>query len=303
MEDLTIRSFKLPSFTNLDSQLAYINPNFERAVVSHIIGNYMKNSPYPLYLAIHGPKGEGKTFQTIRTCSKYNIAVYYISGAELCGSYEKDSITAIEKNLDDAIEEYKKSNIVSVFVIDDFHLSIASISAGVSRTVNSQILTGWLMNLADRAKSSTQPRIPFILLGNDFSNLYDPLTRDGRMDFFEWRPDESTKKKIICRHFEDYVPRDNREFSRLIDANINQPISFFAEIKNDMFKEIISEQIVSSHEYDALRLIQNVDSSHPDTVLKKRRDLVAMIEEQINSRLISLEAKETIHEKRKGAVL
>ena len=70
-----------------------------------------------------------------------------------------------------------------------------------------------------------------------------------------------------------------------------------------MFKEIISEQIVSSHEYDALRLIQNVDSSHPDTVLKKRRDLVAMIEEQINSRLISLEAKETIHEKRKGAVL
>lgn len=303
MESITVRGFKLPQYIGLDSQLAYINTEFENAVVSHVVGNYMQASPYPLYLAIHGPKGEGKTFQTLRVCSKYQISVYYISGAELCGSYEKDSIVAIEKNLDMAVDEYKKSKTVSVFVIDDFHLSIASVGDGVSKTVNSQILTGWLMNLADRAKSCVQPRIPFILLGNDFVNLYAPLTRDGRMDFFEWSPDKKTKKNIIYRQFEDIISCENKAFNRIIDSNINQPLSFFAEVKNDMFKEIVSDHIVSSRQYDAKELVITANSICPEEILRKKEDVVSVFTKQLNKRLASLEAKKTVHEKRRGAVL
>jgi len=68
MPDLTKRDFRLGVGTQYDSQLAYINPEFENKVISHIVGNYLKDSPFPLYLSIHGKKGEGKTFQTLRIC-------------------------------------------------------------------------------------------------------------------------------------------------------------------------------------------------------------------------------------------
>lgn len=147
----------------VEAELAYINPTFEKMVTSHILGNYMTNSCFPLYLAIHGPRGEGKTFQTLYSCQKMGINVYYVSGAELSGSFEADSVNSIEKSRDDAIQRYRKEGQLSVFIIDDFHLSVASVDIGVSKTVNSQLLTGWMMNQADRAMVGL--RIPFILLG------------------------------------------------------------------------------------------------------------------------------------------
>jgi hypothetical protein len=32
------------------------------------------------------------------------------------------------------------------------------------------------------------PRVPIIVTGNDFSTLYAPLIRDGRMEKFYWAP-------------------------------------------------------------------------------------------------------------------
>jgi len=89
----------------------------------------------------------------------------------LCGSYEKDSIGDIEENLKLALHKFQTEQEFGVFVVDDFHISIASTEAGVGRTVNSQILTCFLMNLADKAKATQNKRIPFILLGNDFLQL------------------------------------------------------------------------------------------------------------------------------------
>lgn len=195
-----MRDYLIRNLNQVSSELAYVDPEFEMAVVGHIMGNYMLNCVYPLYLAIHGPRGEGKTFQTLYICQQYGIQVYYVSGAELSGSFEADSISSIEKNRDDAIQRYRRDGLHSVFIIDDFHLSVASVDADVSRTVNSQLLTGWLMNQADRAIVGY--RIPFILLGNDFVNLYAPLTRDGRMDFFEWKPGTAEKLAIICKHLD-----------------------------------------------------------------------------------------------------
>merc|ERR1712118_530383 len=37
-------------------------------------------------------------------------------------------------------------------------------------------------------KTEEIPRVPIICTGNDFSTLYAPLIRDGRMEKFYWNP-------------------------------------------------------------------------------------------------------------------
>lgn len=63
-------------------------------------------------------------------------------------------------------------------------------------TVNNQIVVGTLMNLSDNPtrvsigqdlrESNITNRVPIIVTGNDFSTIYAPLIRDGRMEKFYW---------------------------------------------------------------------------------------------------------------------
>lgn len=69
-------------------------------------------------------------------------------------------------------------------------------SGNTQMTVNNQIVVGTLMNLSDNPtrvsigqdwrESDITNRVPVIVTGNDFSTLYAPLVRDGRMDKFYW---------------------------------------------------------------------------------------------------------------------
>ena len=258
MPDYTsFKNYKIGRTTELDRSIGYISEEFEKTVLAHIVGNYAGHNMSPLYLAIHGTMGNGKTYQTLRICSIHHISVYYISAAELSGSYESDSIYQIKRNLEEARDSLKRNGDYSVFVIDDFHLSIASTEAGVGKTVNSQLLTGFLMNLADSALQNKSQRIPFILLGNDFNHLYAPLTRDGRMDFFEWNPSLDEKIKIVDRSMEDliYSKSYRDELSNLVKQYSHMPISFFIELRHDIFKEQLSSYIVSHRQYNIRELL------------------------------------------------
>jgi hypothetical protein len=42
------------------------------------------------------------------------------------------------------------------------------------------------------------PRVPIIATGNDFSTLYAPLIRDGRMDKFYWSPTFEDRVGVAC---------------------------------------------------------------------------------------------------------
>jgi hypothetical protein len=63
-------------------------------------------------------------------------------------------------------------------------------------TVNNQMVVGTLMNLADNPTrvsigqdwrdDDIVNRVPIICTGNDFSKVWAPLIRDGRMDKFYW---------------------------------------------------------------------------------------------------------------------
>jgi hypothetical protein len=74
-------------------------------------------------------------------------------------------------------------------------------------TVNNQIVIGTLMNICDDPnrvsiganwrESDTIKRVPIIVTGNDFSTLYAPLIRDGRMEKFYWQPQREDVVNIV----------------------------------------------------------------------------------------------------------
>lgn len=237
---------------DLSNEMAIIDSEFRKVVLTHIIANYNHTLKMPMFLAIHGNPGEGKTFQTLRICREHGIKICYFSGSELSGNYERDSILDIDDNYKRACNYYYgEEKMPCVIVIDDFHLSPASTKAGVGTTVNSQLLTGFLMNLCDKARNTPNYRIPIILLGNTFENVYDPLKRDGRMDFYHWKAPRELKEKIILNLFSDCLKRhDMKQLQDFIGTYIDKPISFFSEIKNDIEKRAIKNCIDSMGRQD-----------------------------------------------------
>lgn len=76
-------------------------------------------------------------------------------------------------------------------------------------TVNNQIVVGTLMNICDNPnrvsvaeawrEGDHNIRVPIIVTGNDFSTLYAPLVRDGRMEKYYWEPDREDIINIVTQ--------------------------------------------------------------------------------------------------------
>lgn len=189
---------------------------FERNVLTHIVSLYLPDNYYfqaPMFLAIEGRAGEGKTTQTIATCSQHGIYIIYVSASELSGAHEKDSINVMKKIYSAAINLKNTGKVVAI-LIDDFHMGNATTDENVKRTINSNLLTGHLMNLAENNNSI---KIPIILTGNDFSKTYAPLLRSGRADMFEWNPNYEEKKEIVKNILRRFANINEQEFNELFD--------------------------------------------------------------------------------------
>lgn len=199
----------------------------------------------PLILAIQGSAGQGKSYQTRQICSLLDVYIVPISGALLSGSHEGDAFKLLEMMYINASiykEEYQRSMML---LIEDFDLSVASPFANREYTVNSQLLVGFLMNLADnptRCGTQTTHRIPIILTGNNFQGLPEPLVRDGRVDFFDWEPSLEQKDEIVRSIFSSLLAREELpNIKKLVEAYPNKPISFFAMLRNDILDDVILE--------------------------------------------------------------
>lgn len=242
--DITFKPKELkPTRNRSNLETIFIDKEFEKRILTHVIANSLQRSIAPCFLAIEGNMGEGKTVQTINTCFKHGIHVYYFSGSQLAGNLERDSVKELEDTYN-YLEKNSKEDVYNVIIIDDFHLSVASCAENVSRTVNSQLLTGYLMNLADATKTLSGKKTPIILIANSFEQLYLPLTRDGRMDLFKWEPDENQKKQIIFQMYRE-VLRDGISpvFENFVTEYIEESIAFFGEVKNDIYIQAIKEYL------------------------------------------------------------
>jgi hypothetical protein len=98
-------------------------------------------------------------------------------------------------------------------------------------TVNNQIVVGTLMNLADNPtrvsvgqewrEADMVNRVPLIVTGNDFSTLYAPLIREGRMEKFYWQPTREDIVNIVSRMYEkDGISR--KDVISIVDKFPNQ---------------------------------------------------------------------------------
>ncbi|KAF5451510.1 hypothetical protein F2P56_026614 [Juglans regia] len=193
----------------------YIAPLFMDKVVTHIVKNYMAdllNTKVPLILGIWGGKGQGKSFQTELIFQAMGIEPVILSAGEL--------------------ESERAGN--------------------TQMTVNNQIVVGTLMNLSDNPTkvsigqdwrdSDVTNRIPIIFTGNDFSTLYAPLIRDGRMEKFYWQPNREDIVNIVHQMYKkDGISRD--DVIRIVDKFPNQALDFYGALRSRTYDQSISKWI------------------------------------------------------------
>ena len=231
----------------------YIAPRFRDKLAVHITKNFLDlpNIRVPLILGIHGHKGEGKSFQCELVFQQMGIGVVHISGGELESPDAGDPSRLIRLRYREAAEMIRVRGQMCILMINDLDAGAGRIDRTTQYTVNTQLVNATLMNIADRPTDVQLPgsydatplhRVPILVTGNDFSTLYAPLIRDGRMEKFYWQPDKNDRIGIVGGIFaEDGL--SGSDIEKLVDSFPNQAIDFFSALRSRIYDEQILEFI------------------------------------------------------------
>ncbi|WCJ40310.1 Ribulose bisphosphate carboxylase/oxygenase activase chloroplastic [Euphorbia peplus] len=232
----------------------YIAPAFLDKVVCHIVKNYIAHLldvKIPLILGIWGGKGQGKTFQTELIFQAMGIEPVIMSAGELESERAGEPGRLIRDRYRAASQVVQNQGKMSCLMVNDIDAGIGRFG-NTQMTVNNQIVVGTLMNLADNPtrvsigqdwqESDISNRIPIIVTGNDFSKIYAPLIRDGRMDKFLWQPTHEDIVNIVCRMYEkDGISR--HEVKSIVDIFPNQALDFYGALRSRTYDRSISKWI------------------------------------------------------------
>lgn len=220
-----------------------------------------------LYLMICGEPGSGKTFQAIASCLRAGMTAIYCSTSDLTGVDLGASANAIDEIYDAATLMLRNGDL-PVIILDDFHMGEASIGSRVETTVNSNLLTGRLMNYCD---DPAVTKIPIVVTANDFSDVNGALLRDGRSRRFNWKPSANERRMIVCGILEKAVGRN--EAQRFFSQNRTKPISFFSAVLEECERLKIEISLADSRctVRDILENPANSTLYGPTTVALMRR--------------------------------
>jgi ribulose bisphosphate carboxylase small subunit len=231
----------------------YIAPQFLDRLAVHITKNYLNlpNVKVPLILGVHGRKGEGKSFQCDLVYQRMGLEVVYMSAGELESPDAGDPARLIRLRYREAGELSRVRGKMAVLMINDIDAGMGRVDALTQYTVNTQLVHGTLMNIADSPTNVQLPgsydsnpttRIPIIVTGNDFSTLYAPLTRDGRMEKYYWEPSDTDRLGIVTGIFAvDQVP--DQDIKALVRAFPGQSIDFFGALRSRLYDEQVKQLI------------------------------------------------------------
>jgi SpoVK/Ycf46/Vps4 family AAA+-type ATPase len=246
----------------------YIAPSFLDKLSVHITKNYLDlpGVKVPLILGVHGRKGEGKTFQCELVYQRMGIETVHISAGELESPDAGDSSRLVRLRYREAAELVKVRGKMCILMINDLDAGAGRFDSGTQYTVNTQLVNATLMNIADNPTnvqlpgsydSTPLPRIPIIVTGNDFSTLYAPLIRDGRMEKFYWNPTREDKIGIVTGIFApDGLQQD--EIVRLVDRFSTQAVDFYGAVRARLYDEQVRKYI---HEVGIDRVSASVVNS------------------------------------------
>ncbi|WRH67922.1 MAG: AAA family ATPase [Planktothrix sp. GU0601_MAG3] len=222
------------------NKTTYIPERFRRVLELHIVKNLMTNitGRLPLLLGIHGASGDGKTFQCEQILSEIGVKAFLISGGQLESPDSGKPAQLVRDTYleaSDCIEKGKSR--AAVMLINDIDTGLGNWGNLVQYTVNTQTVFGELMHLVDYpnlVEGIPTRRIPIIITGNDFTKLYEPLVRAGRMTAFEWKPTLEEKAKIVEGIFSEISPQECEAIVREFES---QPVAFFCHLRASLIDE------------------------------------------------------------------
>merc|ERR1712205_245506 len=239
---------------NITTENFYISPSYMDKVIVHVAKNFMKlpKIKVPVILGVWGGKGQGKTFQSDLIFKKLGIAPIVMSAGELESGNAGEPAKLVRQRYREASDIVKKGKMCSLS-INDLDAGAGRMGGTTQYTVNNQMVHATLMNIADNPTNVQSPgqyevveipRVPVIATGNDFSTLYAPLVRDGRMEKFYWAPTFEDRVGIANGIFKaDGV--DEEDVRCLVEQFDGQSIDFFgalrARVYDDKVREFISE--------------------------------------------------------------
>jgi len=266
----------------------YIPADLFDAIVLHIAKNSLGFLQAPLMLILQGPKGEGKSAMTREVCSRIGVNVVALSGAMLSGVYEKEPILILRDAYLHASALWEVKNQLVVLLIDDLDTSIAAVHTERRYTVNTQLLNGALLYLCDDpyhvGEQPTQ-RIPVVATGNDFTTLHEPLTRHGRAQFYDWKPNLAVKVEIVRKMFDGFiVARELERIDQLVkhfNSSPSEPIAFYHALRNALYDKIILQDIHTRRTIDIAHLNSLISQQEVSLAIG---DLIELGEQQRNSK-------------------
>ncbi|XP_015697867.2 ribulose bisphosphate carboxylase/oxygenase activase, chloroplastic [Oryza brachyantha] len=230
----------------------YIAPAFMDKLVVHISKNFMSlpNIKVPLILGIWGGKGQGKSFQCELVFAKMGINPIMMSAGELESGNAGEPAKLIRQRYREAADIIKKGKMCCLF-INDLDAGAGRMGGTTQYTVNNQMVNATLMNIADNPTNvqlpgmynkEENPRVPIIVTGNDFSTLYAPLIRDGRMEKFYWAPTRDDRVGVCKGIFRtDNVPED--DIVKVVDTFPGQSIDFFGALRARVYDDEVRKWV------------------------------------------------------------
>ena len=266
----------------------FIPRSFENIILRHVILNSLNYScykPAPL-LFLQGRKGEGKSFMTETILKGNNIVYRFISSSVLTGKREGEAVENLMLYYN-MCEMNPAAGKYTALVIDDFHLSIAITKCNAGHTTNADNLLEALMNIADR---KVPLKAPIILIGNDFTEAYPPLTRAGRANICTWEPSLEDKKEIV----RNLIKQQSVGSSEITDEQINHLVETYRDQYIGFF-----EKAIGNAYFDEMEQVTNffaeskgqVDSTHLSALIAKtletKRLSITEIERQAQEIILS----------------
>ena len=254
------------SFINLQkyqkASKVYISERFQQVVILHILKNNLQKveAEVPLLLGIHGPSGEGKTFQIEQILKKMGVKRFLLSGGQMESPIPGQPAHLVRTTYIQASENMRGGGCsLAVVLINDVDTGLGSVGEMGRYTINQQAVFGELMHLVDypgAVEGRDTLRIPIIITGNDFRRLYAPLVRAGRMTAFEWIPTWEERVQIVC----GIIPELSKaEIERLImelrdelrlemvDPAKALTVAFFSHLRSSLMDEDLWREVEQNY--------------------------------------------------------
>jgi hypothetical protein len=212
---------------------------FFRQVHVHLVSCYGNVPRWPVILGIFGRSGDGKSVQLSAALERCGVEIVRLNAADLESGLAGEPGKHIARTYATASMAVAKE-IPAAVTIDDFDTTVGEWEMNTG-TVNHQQVLAELMHIADQPvdKARSFPRrVPIFITGNNLARLYPPLRRHGRMNTFSWRPDPEELRTVVTGIFAGATSA--KTLDMLVDAFIDEPLSFFAQVRQELLHDEMS---------------------------------------------------------------